>query len=468
MVDTASLFTTLAQSTSPAIARSLQDLVNTAPDASLNRINPLRFAAEHGFSERDCIAAFLHGTRLGLFELGWNLLCRSCAGTLHAGASLREIDQARYSCTFCALDTEPTLDESIEVTFTVSPRVRRIAAHDPESLPLWDYARQIYWSSAMDLPEGLSSLMGDAILDAVELPALNSTRRQISLPQGTVIVFDPVSHAGQFIEVDDKPADQPQQLAVGLNDAHAQRAPVTLHQGPLELVLENATSHRTLPIVWAAGDSLMELMERRLPFLTAKGLLTHQTFRDIYRTDVLDIDQRFKITSLTFLFTDLKSSTELYERIGDLAAYDLVRAHFRALTGIVAEEGGAIVKTIGDAVMATFPTPRHGLSAALRMRAAIDEMNRRSNRDDLRLKIGLHEGPCLAVTLNERQDYFGQTVNIAARLQSLAQSRTILSTDAVIGDAEVGALLGEKALQPTAGRAALRGIQEEMAIYEIA
>jgi class 3 adenylate cyclase len=468
MVDTASLFSTLEQAASPEIARTLRRLVDSAPDAGLNRINPLRFAAEHGFGERESIAAFLHGTRLGLFELGWNLLCRSCAGTLHAGASLREIDQAHYTCTFCALDTEPTLDESIEVTFTVSPRVRRIAAHDPDSLPLWDYARQIYWSSAMDLPEGLASLMGDTILDAVELPALNSARRRVSLSPGTVIIFDPVSHAGQFIEVDGKPAGEPQQLAVGLNDAHVQRKPITLNQGPLDLVLENSTPHRTLPIVWAAGDRLMELMGRRLPFLTAKRLLTHQTFRDIYRTDVLDIDQRFKITSLTFLFTDLKSSTELYERIGDLAAYDLVRAHFRALTGIVTEEGGAIVKTIGDAVMATFPTPRHGLTAALRMRAAIDDMNRRSNRDDLRLKIGLHEGPCLAVTLNERQDYFGQTVNIAARLQSLAQSRTILTTDAVIGDAEVAALLGEKALRPNAGRAALRGIQEEMAVYEIA
>ena len=68
------------------------------------------------------------------------------------------------------------------------------------------------------------------------------------------------------------------------------------------------------------------------------------------------VDQRLKITSLTFLFTDLKGSTELYDRVGDLAAYDLVNAHFRALQDIVAAEAGAVVKTIGDAVMATFPT----------------------------------------------------------------------------------------------------------------
>ncbi|HVJ42444.1 MAG TPA: DUF5939 domain-containing protein [Dongiaceae bacterium] len=467
MVDTPSLFATLEQYAAPDVARALRQIVTHAPDAQLNRINPLRFAAEHGFSEQDTIATFLHGTRLGLFELGWNLLCRSCAGTLHAGASLREIDQERYSCSFCAMDTEPSLDESIEVTFTVSPRVRKIAAHDPDSLPLWDYTRQIYWSSGMDLPDGLAPLMGDTVLDAVELPALRSLRRRVSLPPGTVIVFDPVSHAGQFIEAGGAPAEQPQELAVGLNDAHVQRAPVALHPGPLDLVLENTTAHRALPMVWVAGKGLLDLVGKRVPFLTAKQLLTHQTFRDIYRTEVLDIDQRFKITSLTFLFTDLKGSTELYERIGDLAAYDLVRAHFRALTDIVAAEGGAIVKTIGDAVMATFAEPRQGLAAALRMRAAMEELNNRIGRNDIMLKIGIHEGACLAVTLNDRQDYFGQTVNIASRLQNLADSRSILTTGAVVEDPEAQALIGEKALHLNHRRMALRGIQEAMAIYEI-
>ena len=96
-----------------------------------------------------------------------------------------------------------------------------------------------------------------------------------------------------------------------------------------------------LPGVWIAGDALHELLGRRRPFLTAKRLLTNQTFRDLYRTDTLDVDQRLKITSLTFLFTDLKGSTELYERVGDLVAFDLVRAHFRVLHEIVAAEGGA-------------------------------------------------------------------------------------------------------------------------------
>jgi class 3 adenylate cyclase len=109
-----------------------------------------------------------------------------------------------------------------------------------------------------------------------------------------------------------------------------------------------------------------------------------------------------------------------------------VREHFRTLNDIVATEGGAVVKTIGDAVMATFLTPDHALAAALKMREAMRRLNETHGREDLLLKIDIHEGPCLAVNLNERQDYFGQTVNIASRVQGLAMSRSILATAPVV------------------------------------
>ena len=212
---------------------------------------------------------------------------------------------------------------------------------------------------------------------------------------------------------------------------------------------------------------LHDLLGRRKPFLTAKRLLTNQTFRDIYRTDTLDVDQRLKITSLTFLFTDLKGSTALYERVGDLVAFDLVRAHFRVLTEIIASEAGAVVKTIGDAVMATFPTPDRALAAALRIRAAMRKLNEERGSEDLLLKIGIHEGPCLAVTLNDRQDYFGQTVNIASRVQGLATSSSIYATGPVIVGPRSSSILESAGLKPCPQDAALRGITESIAIYEI-
>jgi class 3 adenylate cyclase len=251
------------------------------------------------------------------------------------------------------------------------------------------------------------------------------------------------------------------------NKVKAPAGKIEMRPGPLRLALENRTDRRVLPALWIAGQPLEDLLSKRKPFLTAKRLLTNQTFRDIYRADLLDIDQRLKITSLTFLFTDLKGSTALYERVGDLVAYDLVRQHFQIVQKVVAAQAGAIVKTIGDAVMATFPTPDRGLAAALHMRDEMARINAEHGNEDLLLKIGIHEGPCLAVVLNESQDYFGQTVNMAARVQGLASSRAIVVTKPVLEDAKVAKMLENSGLQPTMQRAALRGIAAETMVYEI-
>jgi class 3 adenylate cyclase len=264
-----------------------------------------------------------------------------------------------------------------------------------------------------------------------------------------------------------EPTRERQNFAFVLNKLRAPTGTLELRPGPLRLAVENRADVRVLPGLWVADDKLHDLLGRRKPFLTAKRLLTNQTFRDLYRTDALDVDQRLKITSLTFLFTDLKGSTELYDRVGDLVAFDLVKAHFHILHEIVAAEGGAVVKTIGDAVMATFATPDRAVAAALKIRDAVSALGGERNHDNLTVKIGIHEGPCLAVMLNDRQDYFGQTVNIAARVQGLAMSRSIFATGKVIDDAKASSLLEASGLKPVAQRTALRGIADELAIYEI-
>jgi class 3 adenylate cyclase len=375
------------------------------------------------------------------------------------------VHEDAYSCALCGAGYEPTLDEMVEVSFTVNPRVRRIAAHDPHILPMWEYQRQIFWSTGIDLPENFEDIIAEIVLDSIELPPGERASLSLQLPRQFVIVFEPVTHSAQFIDVKGEPTRERQNLTVVFNKVSAPVATLTMRPGPLRLSLENRADVRALPGVWIAGDKLHDLLGRRRPFLTAKRLLTNQTFRDIYRTDTLDVDQRLKITSLTFLFTDLKGSTELYERVGDLVAYDLVRAHFRVLNEIIAAEAGAVVKTIGDAVMATFPTPDRAIAAALRMREAMRAIKHGDR--DLMLKIGIHEGPCLAVTLNDRQDYFGQTVNIAARVQGLAASRSIFATEPVVEHPQSSSILETSGLKPLPKRASLRGIADEFMVYEI-
>ena len=469
MSESAPLFSALRQSADAAVAAAIEHAVQEAPDRRLCRVNALDFAARAGLDEERVIAAFLHTARLGLFEMSWNVLCPACGGVLDAGASLKTVHEDEYACALCAAGYEPTLDEMVEVTFTVSPRVRPIAAHDPGTLPAAEYYRQIFWSSGVDLPDvdSFEPVLRDITLALLNLPAGEKTVLALTLPAEFVIVFDPVTHRAQFIEVGGEPTAELQSLSVVFTKAPLKTPTVSLRPGPLQLTLENRTDARIVPGVYVAGHGLHELLGRRKPFLTAKRLLTNQTFRDIHRTDTLAIDQRLKITSLTFLFTDLKGSTDLYERVGDLVAFDLVKEHFRILHEIIATESGAVVKTIGDAVMATFVTPERAIAAALRMRKAMLGLNEQRRGEDLLLKIGIHEGPCLAVTLNDRQDYFGQTVNIASRVQGLAVSRSILATGAVVEHPEVSQLLETDGIKPTPRRLPLRGIADELAVYEI-
>src|SRR5271169_4835134 len=467
MSEAKNLFSVLRQSADPSTVAAIEELVEHAPDRALCRINVLDFAAKRGLDEERVIAAFLHAARAGLFELSWNVLCPSCGGVLEEAATLRSVNRDEYHCAWCAAGYAPTLDEIVEVTFTVNRRVRKIAAHNPDELPLAEYFRQIFWSSAIDLPEELDPLIQEMTLDAVELPPGEKALLSLQLPAEFVIILDPVTHTPEFLDVKGEPTRERQNLSLVFDKVRAPTETVELRPGPLRLSLENRTDMRVLPGLWIAGGKLEQLLKRRKPFLTAKRLLTNQVFRDIYGTDTIDVDQRLKITSLTFLFTDLRGSTELYERVGDLVAFDLVRAHFQLLNEIVASEAGAVVKTIGDAVMATFPTPARAIAAALRMREAMGRLNDGHNGHDLLLKIGIHEGPCLAVVLNERQDYFGTTVNIAARVQGLADSRSILATGPVVKHPQASSLLATSGLSPVSQRRALRGIAEELAVYEI-
>src|SRR5262252_1017262 len=461
------LFSALRQSADPSTLAAIEELVEQASDRALCRINVLDFAAKRGLDEERAIAAFLYAARAGLFELSWNVLCPSCAGVIEESATLRSVNRDQYHCAWCAAGYAPILDEIVEVTFTVNRRVRRIAAHNPDELPLAEYFRQIFWSSAIDLPDNLDEVIEEATLDTIELPPGEKALLSLQLPAQLIFLLDPVTHMTQFLDVKGEPTRERQNLSFAFDKVLAPTETIELRPGPLRLSLENRTDRRVLPGLWLATDKLHELLARRRPFLTAKRLLTNQVFRDLYGTDTIDVEQRLKITSLTFLFTDLKGSTELYERVGDLVAFDLVKAHFRVLNEIVASEAGAVVKTIGDAVMATFPTPDRAVAAALRMREAMRRLNETHGREDLLLKIGIHEGPCLAVNLNERQDYFGQTVNIASRVQGLAMSRSILATAPVVHNPRSASVLGSNGQKPVAQSRALRGVTSEVAAYGI-
>jgi class 3 adenylate cyclase len=206
--------------------------------------------------------------------------------------------------------------------------------------------------------------------------------------------------------------------------------------------------------------------DARLGSVSGQALLLLPEFRRLFPQERLLPDESLEVGRVALLFTDLAGSTALYAQRGDPRAYHLVRLHFDELFAAAAAHNGTVVKNIGDAVMAAFETPVQALAAALEMQSRIASLNQRrqlTGEERLILKIGLHSGPCLHVSLNERPDYFGTTVNLAARVQGLSHGNDVVFTDSIAADAEVNQLLASRTVEKET--ATVKGIEGNFSIY---
>src|SRR3954451_15776909 len=230
-------FAVLRQTADPAVADAIEQLIQNGEDHELNRINVLDFAARTGLNEERVISGFLHASRLGLFDLTWNVLCPGCGGVLDAHSTLKSLRHDDYHCGLCACGYEASVDEQVEVAFTVSPRIRRIAAHDPNTLPVWEYFKQVFWSSGVDLnKESFAALSNEVVLDALELPAGEKAVLSLQLPKDFIIVFEPVTHSAQFIDVQGEPTKERQHLSLIYGKRPSPTGgTITLRPGPLRL-----------------------------------------------------------------------------------------------------------------------------------------------------------------------------------------------------------------------------------------
>src|SRR4030081_2108931 len=183
MSDTQAQFAVLKQTADPKVADAIQQLIETGQDHELNRITVLYSSVRSGLDEERVISGFLHASRLGLFDLTWNVLCPGCGGVLDAHSTLKSLRHDDYHCGLCACGYEASVDEQVEVAFTVSPRIRRIAAHDPNTLPIWEYFKQVFWSSGVDFnKESFASLPDEVTLEALELPAGEKAGVSLQVP----------------------------------------------------------------------------------------------------------------------------------------------------------------------------------------------------------------------------------------------------------------------------------------------
>src|SRR5882757_3024991 len=449
-----------------AIVGSLARYLAEAPDEKLFRMNPYRYAAETGTPERVAVDLFLHATHAGVVEFSWGVLCPACGSFVTTDHALRALNEDRI-CVICEITIPPVIDDNVEVAFTVDPSARSIRYHAPEKLDFLRDSFALFFSSSVADGTNLDRFLDDPLWFGTA-PAGAKLEPEVVLAPGRYVLELPEHHVVRRFTVDEGAGDSVSSYEVLAGGQLIQEGE-RLAAGKVRLTLQIRLSR---PVVFGAfvdpkpsspEELAAKYANKAQPefhrFFTAKELVTTQTFRDLFRAESIPSQGGLGLKNLTVLFTDLKGSTELYSRMGDMRAYGLVGEHFGLLRDVVASHSGAVVKTIGDAVMASFPTPAPALEAAMLMNSEIGKVG------ELELKIGLHAGPCIAVDLNERLDYFGQTVNIAARVQAIAESRQIVCTDPVRDAPGAAEVIEGLSLVGTRELAALKGVAGQVGVW---
>jgi class 3 adenylate cyclase len=409
----------------PLAARLIEHLC-TAGDAELLRIRPFVLADRWGVERRDVLRVCLRGAAAGVLDLSWDLLCPNCLGAKARWSTLEDL-RGRAHCPDCRIGYDAQFDRSVEATFRPTARYRPLDA------------REFCAGGPRNTPQ--------IVAQHVLAPGEEKNWTQ-NLGAGRYRLRDLSGRRSQDLFLETGAVDAPVTVSFHTDSLELDAEPPVREPGGVRLEVRNA-SEKELQLIlercWDYGQ-----------VATAAQVGVFQEFRTLFGSEVLAPDLRLGIRTLPLMFTDLKGSTALYGRLGDAAAYALVRDHFTLLQNVTGAHGGGVIKTIGDAVMAGFPSAREAVACVLQIRRDLAAFN--FGRDEpLRLKIGLHQGPCIAArSHDDRLDYFGGTVNLAARTHEQSSGDDIVVTRAILDDRDARALLAGIPVEPF--EADLRGL----------
>lgn len=428
----------------PTLARRLADYVAESPPEDVTTIRPFVLADAWGAERmavlRTCLLAARE--RESLLELRWRLLCPSCRGAGPQNTWQRLADvKATSHCPSCNIRFDADFDSSVEVCFAVSPAVRPVRE-----------AIYCIGGPALSPHVAMQAALepGEARTLTLRLPvgryAVICRQAEESLSLHAVLP-SPHSRAGMPLEA----------ISIAVDQAYG------------KVTLRADKQHITEAGTWTLANNTTEPAVVRLespdigvPVATAAVVSSLQTFRDQFSSEVLSPGTEIAVRHICILFTDLKGSTAMYRERGDASSYRIVRDHFDAIRNIVSRHDGAVVKTIGDAIMASFTDPAHGLAAALDI-----QKEARGWLEPLIVKLGLHSGPAIAVNANDIQDFFGQTVNLASRLQSESLGNDIVVAAELAEDARVSELLESNACRLESFMHEVRGFTAPVAMLRI-
>jgi class 3 adenylate cyclase len=396
----------------PELAARLAETVELGDALELARLRPYALADAWGTPRREVLELCLRAVRAGMLDLGWYVLCPQCRGPAQRGATLADLRPGDAHCESCGIRFDAEFDRSVEVGFRPNPSIREV-----EEIEFCIGGPQV-------TPHVVAQQL---------VPARSVSKLHVPLEPGRYRLRSALGN--RLLSAEAGGSSEPDvKGCVGLDSVLQFENP---SDAPQVVVLERTA--------WSDQAA------------TAADISALQLFRDLFAREALRPGEQLAVGSLAVLFTDLRDSTRFYREVGDAPAFGAVMSHLDVLRRIVDEEEGAVVKTMGDAVMAVFSRPAGAVQAALRAHEALPA--------HLVLKAGVHVGPCIAVTQNERLDYFGSTVNAAARLVGLSTGEDVVVSDAVFRDAEVAEIAGRLAVEPVVGE--LKGFDERFDLWRL-
>jgi class 3 adenylate cyclase len=423
-------------------------LINEA-DINLARMRPYVLADAWHVPRRDVVELFLSAAKLGLLNMRWDIMCPLCRGAKATSLSLDEVRKGVH-CPTCNIDFEANFTENVELTFTSHAQIRTV--HDD--------------TYCIGGPMVTPHILMHQLIEPGETRTL-----PLKLKPGGYRVRTQRPGLADRLELDQN-LDTVDTLSIRA-DVDSISVKACPHQSDLTTSQEESTSFiKPVKVVMTnQAPYLQQFYVERAEWytnaVTAAYVTTLQHFRDLFSDEVLRPGEEIGVQGLTILFSDLIGSTAMYNRWGDASSYSLVREQFAFLQGIVRQYEGAIVKTIGDAIMAAFSDPADGVGAALAIQKEVDSFNADHPDEPLRIKLGLHHGPCIAVTLNGRLDYFGATVNLAARLEGQSQGQDVVISEKLRHDPAVAQLLESSAVNITRFETAVKGFDEPFCLYRL-
>ncbi len=374
----------------------LLEFLRSSDDMDAYRIQVRRLAHQWGIPEPELIGVCLHATREGLLDMSWDVICPHCRGVRDEADRLDGI-RSKAQCAMCAIEFGTDLENAVEITFHVHPSLRTVP--------------KVYYCSAQ--PATLSHVKLQQMLAPGETRAVSSRLRA-----GRYRMRARGDQRGVYLDVR---GGAPPEVSWRVSDAGGEVA---------------AAECARFSLVNDSGEPQMFILEEVRwsdEALRPADLFNLQEFRDLFSEEYLGADVQLAVGEQTILFTDMVGSTSFYAQRGDPAAFVVVRKHFARVFAVVRENRGAIVKTIGDAAMASFSNPVDAVRAARQIHDCFPAKGEGDNGEPVvRLRISLNRGPCIAVNLNSSIDYFGGTVNFAAKLQSCAEGGQIAMSRAVI------------------------------------